>query len=185
MNAHITTRRFVAATLGLTLTAAVCAVGAASAHDGHGSQRLTSAQTRVIKDATRRFRDVNIAVAEGYVPTEACVALPGEGGMGYHFVNPSLAGDMNIDPTLPELLLYTKDARGRWQLAGVEYFKADADQDLTTDADRPTLFGKPFDGPMPGHEPGMPVHFDLHVWVYQHNPSGQLAPWNPNVTCPS
>lgn len=67
--------------------------------------------------------------------------------------------------------------------AGVEYFKADADQDLATDGDRPSLYGHPFEGPMPGHEPGMPVHFDLHVWLYRSNPLGMLSTWNPNVKC--
>jgi hypothetical protein len=38
---------------------------------------------------------------------------------------------------------------------------------------------------MPGHEPGMPVHYDLHAWVYLDNPLGELAVWNPNVTCPA
>ena len=66
---------------------------------------------------------------------------------------------------------------------GVEYFRADADQDLRTDADRPSLFGHAFDGPMPGHEPGMPVHDDLHVWLFRANPDGQLAAWNPRVSC--
>jgi hypothetical protein len=29
----------------------------------------------------------------------------------------------------------------------------------------------------------MPIHYDLHVWLYDHNPSGQLSPWNPRVSC--
>ena len=33
----------------------------------------------------------------------------------------------------------------------------------------------PFDSPMLGHEPGMPVHYDLHVWLYRHNPAGLFA----------
>ncbi len=58
--------------------------------------------------------------------------------MGYHFVNPVLASDARIDPTQPEILLHTKDAKGRFQLAGLEWFMADGDQDLSTDGDRPT-----------------------------------------------
>ncbi len=62
---------------------------------------------------------------------------------------------------------------------------ADADQDLSTDDDRPWLFDEyPLAGPMPGHEDGMPVHYDLHVWLYRSNPAGQLADWNPKVSCP-
>lgn len=36
---------------------------------------------------------------------------------------------------------------------------------------------------MLGHGPGMPVCYDLPVWIYEKNPLGQLQPWNPKVTC--
>lgn len=47
----------------------------------------------------------------------------------------------------------------------------------------PALFGVPFDGPMPGHEEGMPEHYDLHAWAWRANPNGVFAPFNPNVGC--
>lgn len=39
---------------------------------------------------------------------------------------------------------------------------------------------------MDGHEvppgaPPMPVHYDLHVWLYKSNPAGELTPENPRV----
>jgi hypothetical protein len=37
---------------------------------------------------------------------------------------------------------------------------------------------------MEGHEPGMPVHYDLHAWIFKHNPAGVFAQYNPRVTCP-
>ncbi len=104
--------------------------------------------------------------------------------MGFHYVNPALVADGRVDPTTPDVLLFAPGRDGRLRLVGVEYLVADADQDLATDGDRPTLMGHAFDGPMPGHEPGMPVHYDLHAWVYQRNPAGELAPWNPAVRCP-
>ena len=173
------------------IIAAAALAGSATGASAHGGEshteqpaKLTGPQRDVIRAATRQYRDVNVALAAGYVPTEACAALPGVGGMGYHYVNPALIGDAKVDPTMPEILVYYRDGRGRLKLGSVEYFVADADQDLSTDGDRPTLMGHPFDGPMPGHEPGMPAHYDLHVWVYLSNPLGELAPWNPNVTCP-
>lgn len=169
-----------AALLGGNLTAQ-----AHDTNDAASTARLTSAQRTVIREATWRFKDVDTAIAADYMPTDTCAALPGVGAMGYHFVNPLLSSDARIDPTQPEILLYIKDENGRFKLAGVEWFKADADQDLSTDSDRPTLFGHPFDGPMLGHEPGMPAHFDLHVWVYLNNPAGELSAWNPKVTCPA
>jgi hypothetical protein len=29
----------------------------------------------------------------------------------------------------------------------------------------------------------MPVHYDLHVWLYADNPSGLFAPFNPSLSC--
>lgn len=171
----------------IAITAAVA--GGAVTVQAHGDDapqagRLTGAQRQVIREATRAFRDVDAAIDAGYLPTDTCAALPGVGGMGYHFINPALAADDRIDPTQPELLLYRKDDKGRFVLAGVEWFKADADQDPSTTGDRPTLFGHQFDGPMPGHEPGMPMHYDLHVWTELKNPAGELSAWNPRLVCP-
>jgi hypothetical protein len=53
----------------------------------------------------------------------------------------------------------------------------------TADDDRPSVLGVPFDGPMPAHEPGQPIHYDLHMWLWVNNPAGLFAPWNPKVTC--
>jgi hypothetical protein len=169
------------------LAAAVAATpGAALArtpNPPHDTSRLTGAQRAVLLDATRRFRDVKQAIAAGYLPTKDCVP-----GMGFHYVKPALAGDPTIDPTLPEVLVYAPAAGGAVRLAALEFFRADADQNLKTDDDRPTLFGHPFNGPMPGHPmppglPPMPIHYDLHVWLYQSNPSGELSTTNPEADC--
>ena len=34
------------------------------------------------------------------------------------------------------------------------------------------------------HRRGMPVHYDLHAWVAEENPSGPFAQFNPSRTCP-
>lgn len=181
--------RFLTITGLAALSLATSVLSPALAHQGEhdddnkSSVELTSKQRNEIRAGTKRFRDVDKAIAAGYIPTDVCVALPGVGGMGYHYVNPANLMDGVIDPAKPEILVFHKDRKGRLQLGAVEYFAPDADQDLSTDSDRPSLFGNAFEGPMPGHEPGMPVHYDLHVWVYTDNPAGQLAAWNPNVTC--
>jgi hypothetical protein len=173
--------------------AAACACTAINAVSGaaqaatpdkpHQKARLTSEQRAVLRDATRRFRDVKVAVAAGYRPTKDCVP-----GMGFHYTKPRLAGDMTIDPERPEILVYTPTAGGGVRLAALEYFRADADGKIGTTGDRPKLFGHRFDGPMAGHplpagQPPMPVHYDLHVWLYRSNPAGELAPENPKVKC--
>ncbi|MER7760813.1 hypothetical protein [Streptomyces sp. NPDC097619] len=135
--------------------------------------------------ATLKYTDEAAAVRDGYVADTVCAADPeGSGAMGYHYVKESLIG--SVDPTKPAALVYgtEKGPDGKRKLLALEWLVPDEDQDLTTAGDRPELFGLGFDGPMPGHSPGMPVHYDLHAWAYEPNPSGYFKPWNPNVTCP-
>jgi hypothetical protein len=92
--------------------------------------------------------------------------------MGIHYVNQALVADPAINPRRPEILLYLPVRGGGRRLIGVEYWRVDADQDLATANDRPSVLGQPFEGPMEGHEPGMPRHYDKHVWVWRPNPGG-------------
>ena len=136
-----------------------------------------------VKAATARYHSFKQALRAGYsVAGEPCVASP-DGTMGIHAVNDALMADPAIKALQPEILLYVRKASGKLRLVGVEYWKADADGDLATDADRPSVLGHPFDGPMPGHNPTMPVHYDLHVWIWKTNPSGLFAPFNPALSC--
>jgi hypothetical protein len=136
-----------------------------------------------IRQETPKYHDVSKTLADGYLATEECVAVPGMGRLGFHYVNPALVGDSSVDPSKPEVLLYTPKNNGELKLLGVEYVVVDADQDLTTDEDRPDLFGVPFNGPMEGHEPGMPVHYDLHAWIFKGNLDEVFADFNPRVSC--
>ena len=133
------------------------------------------------KAAVDKYQSVDAAKADGYVADPVCISSP-EGAMGIHYVKGPALADSVVDPTKPEILTYLPTPSGLVLLAA-EYFKADADQDLSTDSDRPTLFGRAFDGPMLGHAPGMPKHYDLHVWLWKPNPSGMFAQWNPEVSC--
>jgi hypothetical protein len=141
-------------------------------------------QLREVRRATRPYRDVEAAKAAGYEAAPDCVEDPKYGGMGIHYANPRLIADGKLDPLHPEILVYQPGSDGKLSLGAVEYFQVDGDQDLDTDDDKPSMFGLPFDGPMHGHEPGMPKHYDLHVWLYEHNPAGLFAAWNPRVHCP-
>jgi len=173
-------KRFAAIALAVVLAMLVGLVGLVTA----GASPPDELQAA--KAATARFHSSTQAQAAGYsVAGEPCVAAPGLGAMGIHAVNGALIGDPTIDPTRPEILLYLPKANGELELIGVEYFKVDADQNLATDGDRPSLFGHPFDGPLPGHTPTMPIHYDLHVWLAADNPSGMFAPFNPSLSCPS
>lgn len=180
---HVTRRRFLGVTTLVLLALSLVGTAAvASPHDRDADQQRSLAQVRA---ATARYHDVSVAEAAGYVPVSPCVEEPGLGAMGIHYLNHDLLVDGVLDPAAPELLLYLPNEHGRLRLVGVEYLQVDADQDLATDDDRPWLFGVPFDGPMDGHGPGEPVHYDLHVWIWSHNPAGTFAAWNPALSCPA
>ncbi len=110
---------------------------------------------------------------------DECAEAPGLGAMGYHYVNPELIGDGRVDPTRPEVLLFAPTKKGP-KLVGVEYLVFDADGLLETDDDRPTMLGHGLEGPMPGHEPGMPVHYDLHAGCTRAANSPRGTPRSPS-----
>jgi hypothetical protein len=182
---------------GLTLAVALGAIVAGASSNGKPADAERSqeaaAENPVGQDlanaraATARYHQVEQALADGYVPDPyigipVCIASPA-GAMGIHYLKLSLV-DEQIDIEQPEMLLYVPNNDGKLKLVALEYFKPDSDQELATDGDRPTLFGQPFDGPMEGHAGDMPAHYDLHVWLWEHNPAGMFAQWNPRLSCP-
>lgn len=146
-----------------------------------------------LRKLTRKYRDVSVALAEGFVPAGGCVESP-EGAMGYHYIH---FGRLlaPVDPYAPAGLVYAPAGKsGNLKLAAVEYFVSIFQDGAPYTAETPPLpssipptpsvFGMAFDGPMPGHEPGMPWHFDKHIWIWRPNPLGIGYMWNPNVRCP-
>lgn len=168
-------RRRAASLVVVTLAAATWTSTLASA------EGATKGELGVVRAATATYHDAGVAVADAFTATDDCVASPA-GVMGYHYLNFGRLG-APLDVRKPAILLYEPALNGGRRLVGVEYFKADTDQDLATDGDRPSLFGVPFDGPMPGHLEAMPIHYDLHLWIWQHNPAGMFAELNPAGTC--
>lgn len=162
--------------------AAGLAVAAAFLYSSATPAEADDGSLQHAKAATARYHSLGQAVADGYVLASPCASSP-LGGMGFHYENHALMNDPAIDPDRPEILLYAPGPSGSLQLVGIEYWRADSDGNATTASDRPSLFGVPFNGPMPGHHPGMPVHYDLHVWLWQANPTGMFAQFNPEVTC--
>jgi hypothetical protein len=166
----------------LILIGVIVAIVAATGLVLARSERLPS-DAQAVRAATARFHSVAQAEAAGYTASSPCEASPA-GTMGIHYANNALVRDPAVDPTRPEVLLYLPDKDGSLKLIGVEYLVVDADQDLTTDGDRPSVLGHAFHGPMLGHAPGMPIHYDLHVWVHESNPAGLFEDWNPAISCP-
>lgn len=175
------------AVAAVALTAALAVVTRAGATP---EDDLQSAKT-----ASARYHSLEQAKQAGYsLEGEPCVSAPPPpgltGAMGIHAVNGALIGPASagLDPRWPEILLYLPKANGELELVGVEYFAVAADQTPDgegnyDDSDRPSVLGVPLDGPMEGHAPGMPVHYDLHVWFWKGNPAGMFAPFNPALSC--
>src|SRR5207302_6635280 len=119
--------------LGFAVTAALVVISVAQpgvlAQDGHGDHQTatpensarTSAFVQVVRDATRRFQDPAVALAENYVPTFGCVTGSSEGAMGVHFVNFSQVFDNVLDPAHPEILLYEPLPNNRFRLTGADF----------------------------------------------------------------
>jgi hypothetical protein len=64
---------------------------------------------------------VAVAEAEGYHLLFGCVSGPDSGAMGLHYVNLSLVGDGELDPTRPEIVIYEPTPNGRLRLIGADY----------------------------------------------------------------
>ncbi len=135
--------------------------------------------------ATAKYHDVTTALDDGYISTIGCVEVPGLGVMGIHYINPRLMPPP-VDLSTPEVLLYVPTENGV-RLVGVEYFfpiGAPGAPVPDPAPPAPIIFGRAMNGPMPGHEPSQPPHYDLHVWLWEGNPDGTFADFNPNVRCP-
>jgi len=173
--------RFIVAALGL----AVAVGGAVLVTGAFAGDGTLPSELQEVRTAVARYHSFEQAEQDGYSirAGEPCVRSP-FGTMGVHANSAALMADDALDPLRPEILLYVPNEGGSLKLVGVEYWKADADQNLATSDDRPSLFGQPFEGPMPGHNPTMPIHYDLHVWVAEDNPGGVFAQFNPALTCP-
>jgi hypothetical protein len=158
--------------------------------------------------ATERFRDVEAALAEGYIrdPMNICVTAEMMGGtaeegvMGIHYVHPGLlklkepggrvdGWGIHTDFRSPAILIYEPQSDGSLELVAVEnlvFIRAweAAGNDLP-----PSYRGRPFDRMEDDPETALDEahefepHYDLHVWLYRENPDGVFAPFNRNATC--
>jgi hypothetical protein len=172
-----------AAAAGLLVLVGGTAAAAAPAHHHANSQ------VNRIRAATARFHSIADAEDAGYVLFHdvngiSCIDEPGMGGMGVHYVNPTLIADPSIDPTAPEALVYAPARNGTLELAAMEYLVVQSAWDATH-GQAPALFrGHPFDQTAAPNRYGLPAFYSQHVWVWKRDPAGVLAMWNPAVHCP-
>jgi hypothetical protein len=162
-----------------------------------------------VRKLTERFRDVKVALAEGYVapPGDMCevadmMGYPAKlGGMGVHYFRPDLLGikgppnprvdgdGTHTDFRKPAILIYEPRADGSLELVAVENLVFKKAWHAAGNKGRPTFHGVEydymFDDPKTKIDEAhmFEPHYDRHVWVHRENPNGVFAQFNPSVTC--
>ena len=175
---------------GLIAVAATVAV-AMPTSAGQPEHAMNHAELAQVRRATARFHDLDAALAAGYqlgwVNGDGnriianCVKHPTAGAMGYHYFHPDLMSDLAVDPLEPEVLVYAPGDDGL-ELAAVEWVARGPNSNPA---------GVPATDPPPTLM-GMPMHilvpavgfYIMHAWVWQPNPAGMFADFNPDVSCP-
>jgi hypothetical protein len=144
------------------------AFGTASAANETGNPLVDQ-----VRSVNSRFKDVSVAVAEGYAPIPCTSGIDG-GAMGIHYVNGAYLKDEVPVVKRPQAVMYEPQANGKMELVAVEYisFKGPA-----------SLGGHLFAFNGAPNRYGLDPFYELHVWAWKPNPRGAFADMNPNVSC--
>jgi len=133
--------------------------------------QTTEDQLEAARAATRKYRDINVALAEGFF--QATPDIPTE---GFHYLNPARV-DCNFDPANPEVLLYAfLPGRTQLKLVALEYLIPFA----CMPADGPAPVGFAGDLDMWGNDEPVPF-WTMNAWLYFKNPDGIMTSMNPLV----
>lgn len=158
-----------------------------------------------LADRLEPYKDVAYALDKGYIRASGCETHPtdpAQGAMGHHYVRPDLLGlgprvngkvngtGTYTDTDPPAILLYIPDGDGGFKLAGIEmlvFFDAWHAQNTRPPNFRGREYNLMVDNPdtLRDEAHGFTPHYDLHIWLFEHNPSGLYAQWNPALSCPA
>lgn len=135
----------------------------------------SQASLAAVRQATLKYKDIEAAYADQYMSFYKCTEQPGVGTMGQHLINFGLVGNDAVDPLQPEGLVYEPKRNGGWKLVAVEYVTFQAGV---------TVLGQTMNTVPATNRYGIPSQFYAkHAWIWQGNPDGVFADWNPTVTC--
>lgn len=191
-----TGRRTVLKTLGAGAIG-IALTGTASAQRSDELSR----QLNEVRHASKKYRDVSVARADGYGVLPFTVS-PYTPEMGFHFVNPQLmAADesASVDLSAPPILVYY--TTGNYDVGPGSIHDPDDDDKLRLGA---VEFGHVGDEGPPGTPMDLFADEDasrtlkvteaegwewvpgpditaLHVWVHRNNPAGVFHPTNPTL----
>jgi hypothetical protein len=137
-----------------------------------------------VRQATAQYRDVNVALSQGFVRATPCVSGPDHGAMGVHYLLVDRLNNGVLDPTKPEALIYEPMANGALRLVGVEYIVfASTWQSQNPAGGTPAVDGNLMNYIAAPNRYGLPALYELHIWAWEDNPMGSFADWNTHVTC--
>ncbi|HSC06832.1 MAG TPA: hypothetical protein VLD59_08405 [Steroidobacteraceae bacterium] len=153
-----------------------------SEHHEHDSPWHKSPLVQKVRKATARYKDINVALGEGWVPATPCVSGPNTGAMGVHFVKGERIGDGVLRADKPEALIYEPMANGAMRLVGVEFIEIAEVWD-TQVGGQPTLEGHLLNLVSGPNRYALPAFYEIHVWAWERNPEGSFADWNTQVSC--
>jgi hypothetical protein len=156
-------------------------------HDDHGQisnqQRQHAGElVRAVRDSTRRYKDVNLAMSEGYQLMFGCVSGPDDGAMGLHYVNMELVLDPALDPRKPEIVIYEPTPNGGRRLIGAD-FLVFAEAWHANNPGTPELGGQLMHLIEAPNRYGLPAFYTLHVWAWKPNRTGAFVNWHSDVSC--
>jgi hypothetical protein len=163
------------------------------AQDGHDhmsteqaqqSRTKSSALLEKVRLATERFKDVSVAIAEGYTLQFGCVTGGDWGAMGLHYVNGDLVNKGVLDVNKPQIVIYEPTPNGGLKLIGADYLLIASAWDAKK-VGPPELMGQLFHLFESPNRFGLPTFYTLHVWAWKDNPQGAYVNWHPNVSCDS
>jgi hypothetical protein len=172
----------VALSVGASSLRAEDTQGSESHHRKTSSEHSRSDLVDVVRQSTERFRNVEVAIAEGYALMFGCVSGSDFGAMGMHFVNMSLVADPEVDATRPEIVIYEPLPNGRLRLIGADYLVL-ADAWNKTHAGAPEMMGQLFHLFEAPNRFGLPAFYTMQVWAWKDNPNGTFTNWHSRVSC--
>jgi hypothetical protein len=137
-----------------------------------------------VRAATERYKELSVAIAEGFVQGTPCVSGPDTGAMGVHFVLPARIAGGVLQADQPEALIYEPLPDGAMRLVGVEYIVlASIWASKNPAGSTPALEGDLLNFIDAPNRFGLPAFYEIHVWAWEHNPKGSFADWNTHVSC--
>ena len=152
-------------------------------------------QLDTVHESVEEYRDVGKALEDGFL--QVTDEVP---NMGAHFVHPVRSLDGTFDPSRPEILLYVRNEKGEWSLAGASFVLLKEQ----FGSEHPEGFAGPLDNWHMHYSlctgPGVisrsstreecsvqggvwvPSYgWMIHAWVVVDNPLGVFNMWNPNL----